>query len=201
MEKFKYGNAKERGVYYDEENRRHINSIRSSTAILAMALADLKKNDSARKVLHHYDDNVLQENVPYGFTSNRGNMHNRISMSFLYASYRAGDTMLAKKVNASVKKDLNEQMRYYRLLGDQKNDDELASDALGYLQNKPPPPGKDHWLSNKQIPFAQDIYSSFQMLTNMDDWEKQFGPPQPKSLESNGPIFNDSAPKKDSGKK
>ena len=195
MEKFSYGNAKLPGVYFDEENRRHINSIRSSTAILAMALVDEKRNDSAKKVLHRYDDNVLEENVPYGFTSNRGNMHNRISMSFLYASYRAGDTPLAKKVSTSVRSDLNEQLRYYRMLGDQVTNEQLAGDAMNYLQNKPSN------ISDKQAPFVQDIYSSYQMLLNMDDWQRQFGPPVPKSLESNGTIINDSAPKKDTGKK
>jgi len=195
MDKFLYGNAKEHGVYYDEENRRHINSIRSSTAILAMALVDEMRKDSAKQILHRYDSNVLEENVPYGFTSNRGNMHNRISMSFLYASYRAGDSMLAKRVSASVRKDLNEQMRYYRLLGDQLTNEQLAGDAMNYLQQKP------NNISNKQVPFAQDIYSSYQMLLNMDQWAKEYGPPQPKSLESNAPMINDSAPKKDTNKK
>jgi len=190
MEKFNYGNAKTPGVYFDEENRRHLNSIRSSTAILAMALADEQKKDSARKILHRYDDNVLQENVPYGFTSNRSNMHNRISMSFLYASYKAGDTVLANKVSTSVRSDLNEQLRYYRLLGDQVTNDQLASDAMNYLQNKP------NNITERQAPFAQDIYSSFQMLLNMDEWHKQFGPPAPRSLESTGPILNNDSPPK-----
>ena len=189
MDKFAYGNGNRPGVYYDEENRRHINSIRSATAILALALVEQKKNDSAKKVLRKYDDNVLQENCPYGFTSNRGNMHDRISMSFLLASYRAGDLELAKKVSGSVKKDLNEQMRYYRLLGDQQTNEQIAGDALSYLQNK----GSN--ISDKQVPFVQDIYSSYQMLLNIDEWERQFGPAQPKSIESNQPIVNDTAPK------
>jgi hypothetical protein len=191
-DKFQYGNAKTRGVYFDEENRRHINSIRSSTAILAMALADQNLKDSAKKVLHRYDDNVLDEDCPYGFTSNRGNMHDRISMSFLLASYRAGDLALAKKVSGSIKKDLNEQLRYYRLLGDQQTNEQIAQDAMSYLQNKP------NSITDKQAPFAQDIYSSFQMLMNMDDWEKQYGPApaQSKGLESNPPMINDSGPKK-----
>ena len=33
------------------------------------------KKDSARKVLEHYDQNVLESNFPYGMTSNQGNMH------------------------------------------------------------------------------------------------------------------------------
>jgi hypothetical protein len=85
-------------------------------------------------------------------------------------------------------------LRYYRLLGDQVTNEQLAGDAMNYLQNKPSN------ISDKQAPFVQDIYSSYQMLMNMDDWQKQFGPPVPKSLESNATIVNDSAPKKDSPK-
>jgi len=33
------------------------------------------------------------------------------------------------------------------------------------------------------------------MLLNLDEWEKQFGPAPPKSIESNQPIVNDTAPK------
>jgi hypothetical protein len=40
---------------------------------------------------------------------------------------------------------------------------------MSYLQNKP------HNITDKQAPFAQDIYSSYQMLLNLDEWEKQFG--------------------------
>ena len=187
-DKFQYGSANKPGVYFDEENRRHINSIRSSTSILAMALCDQNQKDSARKVLHRYDDNVSLENCPYGFTSNRGNMHDRISMSFLLASYRAGDLPLAKKVSASIKSDLNEQLRYYRMLGDQQSNDQIAQDAMSYMQNKP------NGISDKQVPFVQDIYSSFQMLVNMDDWEKQYAPAPAKGLETNPVMKNDSAP-------
>ena len=111
-------------------------------------------------------------------------------MSFLYASYKAGDTVLANKVSTSVRSDLNEQLRYYRLLGDQVTNDQLASDAMNYLQNKP------NSITERQAPFAQDIYSSFQMLLNMDEWHKQFGPPAPRSLESTGPILNNDSPPK-----
>jgi len=189
-DKFQYGNAKTPGVYFDEENRRHINSIRSSTAILAMALCDQNQKDSAKKVLRRYDENVLDADVPYGFTSNRGNMHDRISMSFLLASYRSGDLTLAKKVGTSIKRDLNEQLRYYRMLGEQSSNEQIAQDALSYMQNKP------NTISDKQIPFVQDIYSSYQMLANMDDWEKQYAgtPAPPKNLEANPTIRNDSAP-------
>ncbi|WP_315814012.1 hypothetical protein [Paraflavitalea speifideaquila] len=49
MEKFKYGGANRGGVYYDEENRRHINSIRQAHALLGLNLANLNLKDSAKK--------------------------------------------------------------------------------------------------------------------------------------------------------
>jgi hypothetical protein len=170
MEKFGYGNAAKKSVYFDEENRRHLNSIRQAHAFLGMALVDAGKKDSARKELHRYDNEVLEANCPYGMTSNRGNFHNRVTMTYLYAAYRCGDLELAKKVAKSVKSDLEQQMKYYRSLGDESvNNDNLAMNAAGYLNNK------GGVLSEKQEVFAQDIVSSYQMLMQMGDWEKQFG--------------------------
>lgn len=192
MEKFGYGNAAIRGVYFDEENRRHLNSIRASHAILAMNLADAGKLDSARKVLNKYDKEVDIENVPYGMTSNRGNQHNRVSMSFLYAAHRSGDKALAAKVSASLKKDLEQQMRYYRTLGDQITDDQLANDAMSRMQGRP------NNLSADQDVFVQDIVSTYQMLQNLAEWDKQFGAVKPNAGENNAPIVNPGAPKTDS---
>jgi hypothetical protein len=135
-----------------------------------MALVDAGKTDSARKELRKYDASVLDENVPYGMTSNRGNFHNRVTMTYLYAAYRAGDMELAKKVNKSVKTDLEQQMKYYRSLGDDgANNETLAMNAMNYMN------GKGGILSEKQEVFAQDIVSSYQMMMQMADWEKQFG--------------------------
>jgi hypothetical protein len=170
MEKFGYGNASKPGVYFDEENRRHINSIRQAHAFLGMALVDAGKKDSARKELRKYDSQVMESNVPYGMTSNRGNFHNRVTMTYLYAAFRSGDLDLAKKVGKAVKTDLEQQMKYYRSLGDESaNNESLAMNAMGYLNNK------GGILSEKQEVFAQDIVSSYQMLMQMADWEKQFG--------------------------
>ena len=170
MEKFSYGNAHKSSVYFDEENRRHINSIRQTHAFLGMALVDANKKDSARKELRKYDSQVLESNVPYGMTSNRGNFHNRVTMTYLYAAYRSGDLELAKRVGQSVKSDLEQQMKYYRSLGDEGgNNESLAMNAMNLLN------GKDGTLSEKQQVFAQDIVSSYQMLMQMADWEKQYG--------------------------
>ncbi len=101
-------------------------------------------------------------------TSNRGNFHNRVSMSFLLAAYEAGDLTLAAKVNGSMKRDLEQQMRYYRTLGDDMQADQLAMQAAGYLQNK------GSLLTPAQEGFAQDILSSYQMIMQLGEWEKQY---------------------------
>jgi hypothetical protein len=102
-------------------------------------------------------------------TSNRGNQHDRISMSFLLACYQSGDMALAHKVSASLKKDLSQQMRYYNSLGESMSNEQLAINAQMIRQNK----GGN--LSDKQAEFVDDILSSYQLLLQLDDWEKQFG--------------------------
>jgi hypothetical protein len=46
----------------------------------------------------------------------RGNMHNRNSLMFLEACYLAEDKALIEKVSNSVKKDLQQQVKYYNTL-------------------------------------------------------------------------------------
>ena len=109
------GNANLKGVYFDEENRRHLNSIRAAYADLAIDLANAGKKEEARKVLEKVDKMMLEENMPYGMVS-RGNMHNRNSLMFLEACYLAEDKALIEKVSNSVKKDLQQQVKYYNTL-------------------------------------------------------------------------------------
>jgi hypothetical protein len=92
-------------------------AIKFAHAQLAESLVAAGKKDSARKILEHFDQNVLQSNFPYGMTSNQSNLHDYFSFRFLEACYTAEDWTLAKKVNASLKKDLDQQMRYYKSLG------------------------------------------------------------------------------------
>lgn len=113
--KWGYGNANLPGVYYDEENRRHLNDIRKADTELAFDLIIHDRKDDAVKVLQKTDKMLLQENFPYGMVS-RNNDHNKISMAFLEAAYRAGETKLAAKVMTSVRKDLQQQVLYYESL-------------------------------------------------------------------------------------
>ncbi len=174
MEKFTYGNAGTPGVYYDEENRRHLNSIKFAHAQVALSLAQAGEKDSARKVLEHYDQNVLESNFPYGMTSNMNNLHDYFSFRFLEACYQAGDLKLAQKVSASLKKDLTQQMAYYKSLGEGMTDEQMAVNAQMMMQ------GKGGNLSDRQAHFAQDIVSSYQILLQMEEWDKQYnGKPAP----------------------
>ena len=114
--KFAFGSANIPGVYFDEENRRHLVGIRQSYAEAANQLAMEGQTEKAKELLNIADKNLLAENFPYGLVS-RQNQHNTISIQFLEAAYKAGDKKLAAKVSASLSKDLNEQLAYYAYLG------------------------------------------------------------------------------------
>ncbi len=118
---FSAGNANVKGVYYDEENRRHLNSIRSAYADLAIDLANNGRKEDARKVLERVDKMMIEENFAYGMAS-RGNMHNRNSLMFLEACYLSDAKSLIEKVSASVKKDLQQQIKFYNSLSGLKAD-------------------------------------------------------------------------------
>ncbi len=119
MNKFRFGNANIPNVYFDEENRRHLNTIRTAYAELAFDLSAKGRKEEARKALDKADKMMLQENFPYGMIS-RGNMHNRNSISFLEACYRSDDKTLAAKVLNSVRKDLQQQIKFYNSLDGNK---------------------------------------------------------------------------------
>ena len=139
--KFAFGNANKPGVYFDEENRRHLGGIRSAYAELAIDLAAKNRKEEARAVLNKVDKMMHESNFGYGLTS-RGNLHNRNSLLFLEACYLAGDQALIQKVSAAVKKDLQQQVNYYNTLSGMKADNmaqekqtaETYLQALGQMQ-------------------------------------------------------------------
>jgi len=121
MNKFKFANADKPGVFFDEENRRHLNSIRLAYAQAASDLATSNRMEDAKKLLNKCDKMMLEENFPYGMVS-RSQQHNQISMQFLYAAYRAGDSALAAKVSKNLRKDMEQQVAYYQSLSDTRRD-------------------------------------------------------------------------------
>jgi hypothetical protein len=170
MTKFSFGNAKNPTVYYDEENRRHLNSIRLAVSQIAQALVAEGKLDSARKVLRKMDSETNEKSFPYGMTSNRGNQHNYFSYLFLQSCYAAGDLELAKKVSNSVMKDLKQEVAYYKSLGDAMSDDQFQQGIESAYQNKPSS------LNNKQASFVQDALTSYQLIAAITKMEQDFAP-------------------------
>ena len=132
--KFAFGSANIPGVYFDEENRRHLVSIRQSYAEAANQLAIQGDSAKARELLQIADKNLLEENIPYAMVS-RQNQHNTISVQFVEAAYKAGDNKLAAKVSAAIMKDVNEQLAYYAFLGNMSVA-ELLQAVQDILSNK-----------------------------------------------------------------
>ena len=119
MNKFVFGNCDKPGVYYDEENRRHLNTIRMQFAQVANNLADHGRKEDAKRLLERCDNMMLQQNFPYGLVSRR-QQQDQISGQFLLAAYKAGDTVLAKKVSDALRKDLEQQVSYFNSLDENK---------------------------------------------------------------------------------
>ncbi len=138
MNKFVFGNADKPGVYYDEENRRHLNTIRMQYAQVANNLAEHDRKDDAKKMLEKCDKMMLQENFPYGLVSRR-QQQDQISGQFLLAAYKAGDTVLAKKVSDALRKDLEQQVTYFNSLDENKQaslayENQIVNQLLQQLQ-------------------------------------------------------------------
>jgi hypothetical protein len=167
MEQFQYGSKGKKPVYFDEENRRRMGYIQLAHAQVALSLAQQGKMEAARNVLNHFDSQVYPTGFPYGMASSRGSQHNAISMEFLRACYAAEDKQLAKKVQSAVQKDLQQQIQYYGSLGEEKlNTDQLGEQAYLLLQ------GKAAYLSDRQVSFANEIFSSYRFLQQLQEWDK-----------------------------
>jgi len=135
MNKFGFGGANRKGVYFDEQNRLHLNTIRMAYAEAAETLADDSRKEEAKKVLDKADKNILNENHPYAMVS-KDNIHNYYTLKFLEASYKAGYKELADKVSRALRKDFTQQITYYNSLPEGKQDamKQEIQGAQQYLQ-------------------------------------------------------------------
>ncbi len=161
MTKFTFGNAKNSKVYFDEENRRHLNSMRFAIAEIAQALIAENKKDKAKQILRKIDSETSDVNFPYGMTSNRGNQHDYFSYVFLQTCYAAGDMDLAKKVSNSLLKDLSQQINYYKSLGDLSEDQFVKNLETAYQ-------GNESLLSYKQTAFVNDALTAYQLKNTIE---------------------------------
>lgn len=160
--KWKSGNADVPGVYFDEENRRHLLSIRQAHTELAYDLVQKNRKEDARKVLERADKLMHEQNMPYGL-SGRGNQHNQTSLMFMEACYAADAKELARKVAASVKKDLKQQITFYESLEGMKREN-----------------------------MEQDLQRAKGLLQQLEEREKRYENPQPVTPEGGTVINNDS---------
>jgi hypothetical protein len=118
---FRFGGAGLKGIYFDEENRRHLLTIRSTYAQAASNLANEGRKQEAVNLLAKAEKGISPENLPYAMVS-RFQSHNQISVLYLEAAYKAGYTDLVNKVKSALRKDLTEQKRYYNYLKEHKPD-------------------------------------------------------------------------------
>jgi hypothetical protein len=128
INKYRFGGADKDGVYFDEENRRHMLNIRSVFGELAGIMADNGDKDKAKKLLEKAEANIKPENMPYAMTS-RFNSHNQTALLYLEAAYKAGMPELAEKIRLAVRKDLEQQQQYYNAL--RENSPELYKGLEG----------------------------------------------------------------------
>lgn len=90
MNKFRWGNMKDKRVYLDENNLRMTTNLRINTIRLADALLDIGKKDSALKLLDKTMEEMPDYNVPYNIFMSRvaeqyfriaGNLSDSLSMT------------------------------------------------------------------------------------------------------------------------
>jgi hypothetical protein len=181
LTKYEFGGADKKGIYFDETNRQQILNLRSLYSEAAGNLADIGRKEDAKKLLDKVEKGILPENLPYGLVS-RYNGHNQTSMIFLEACYKAGKTELAEKVRLAIRKDLEQQSRYYNYIKDKR------PDLFGHFENSEAPINEA-------------------MLVVLDAVERKYAPQaqlKPPTTEGKPTIENtvkpDSTKKPDSGK-
>lgn len=159
---FRGGNANNPGVYFDEENRRHLLTIRSAYATHAAALSDEGRKPEAISILNKVESMINTKAMPYAMTSSvhNQNNHNRVGLLYLEAAYKSGYNDLAGKVKAALVKDLNDQLNYYKFLRENRIE--------------------------QYYPFTNDERDATQFLQIIKQWEQQYegkgGPPAVNEL-------------------
>lgn len=164
INKFAFGNANVPGVYFDEENRRHLLTIRQAFANVAESLAKAGRKEEAKKLLEKCDKGMDKGNMPYGMVS-RGNQHNIISISVMEAAYEADFKELGDRVSKDIKKDIDQQLNYYAALGNMS-----VQEMMQHLQD---PDG----LSARQRTLFSEIDQTFRVQNYLTFVEGRYHEP------------------------
>jgi hypothetical protein len=148
MTKFQFGGGERPNIYFDENGRRELLSIRGAYAMLGASLAQDGKKDSALKVLNYGYKMVDRTTLPYGLVSS-GNMENITSLQYANAYYLAGDKKMATQIANATIRDCRQQLAYYGALGESagnyfQRDQQTATGIMqqleGMLRDMNPPP-------------------------------------------------------------
>jgi len=156
-----------RGVYFDEENRRHLLGIRQSFVEVAGSLVNNGRRDDARRLLQRLDSNMLAENMPYGLAS-RQNQHDMISIQLADLAYRSGDKPLGDRIAEAVGRDLAQQIGYYANLGDMSAE-QLTAAVQEVMA------GQGDNLSNRQRGLFIEIRQALALQEYLKGIRSQFG--------------------------
>ena len=117
LNKFQYGGAEKDNVYFDQTNRRMLNSPR----VLAFQLADylLKQNrkEDAIKVINKVVNSISEKSFATGLSN-----EDRTMIVLTDVAIRAGDKALAKKLTDKLMKFLEDDINYMNSLPSNKRD-------------------------------------------------------------------------------
>jgi Protein O-mannosyl-transferase TMEM260-like len=114
---FYFGGAQYPNIYFDENSRRALMTMRRAFSTTGNALALDGKKDSALQVLNYGYKMMTPSSFPYGMVS-AGNMHDITSLQYAYAYYLAGDTAKGDIIADEVISDCQQQIEYYTSLPD-----------------------------------------------------------------------------------
>jgi hypothetical protein len=135
MTKYEFGGADKEGVYFDEENRRHLLNIRSIFGEAAGNLADAGRKEEAQKLIDKAEKGMDPANFPYALVS-RYNSHNQTGLLYLEACYKAGKMELAEKVRKEMRKDLEQQKKYFEYIRSERPEFFGGFDGYEYRTNE-----------------------------------------------------------------
>ena len=209
MTKFTNGHADTKGVYFDEENRRHLIGLRQAYAELAKDLIAKDRLEEAKKVVMKVDSMIPESNVPYGMPS-RYELHNQATFILLEAAYAADAKDVAAKISKSLNTDLNQQMDYYASLGDNTTRKNLEDVLMRYTQMRYTAKSNEernqaegyfvNSLGNNQTGLAAEISRTFDFLQYVKQTEARYLPPPPAASDSLKTSLDSNALKHDSTK-
>jgi hypothetical protein len=103
MNRFKYGNMKDPGVYIDETNARMVMNMRSLYGRLADALIREGKTDSAKKVLDRCFEEMPETAAGYDF----------FTVPLISAYYQTGETDKANSLAAKLARNVTDDLAYF----------------------------------------------------------------------------------------